>query len=272
MDEKIVKTGLEVANKTIELANKVYDDGLSKPTKVLGNGLSTCLSFLGAIISPKMYEYIQNAEYKKKEIDKRLANKYNTIPEEKRVEPRMHIMGPAVELLKYNLDENYIKDIFINIMSSEMNKEKQEKVLPSYIEIVRQLSKDDSQLLKSFYDLYKSKGKKQFLLDIIRAKQKNEEGYRELEKYVIGKASNKEGSIVTLHAIKLNPIIIDNLCRLELIKIYNESYIPNVNDYEIAFDSIKNNYSELEDYEIYYEKGILEITEYGMNFLNICFE
>lgn len=271
MDEEIAKTGLDVANKTIELANKVYDDGLSKPTKVLGNGLSTCLSFLGAIISPKMYEYIQNAEYKKKEIDKRLANKYNTIPEEKRVKPRMNIMGPAVELLKYNLDENYIKDIFINIMSSEMNEEKQDKVLPSYIEIVRQLSKNDSQLLKSFYDLYRSKGKRQFPLDIIKAKQKNEEGYRELEKYVIGKAS-KEGSVVTLHTIKLNPIIIDNLCRLELIKIHNESYIPNMNDYDMAFDSIKNNYSGLENYEIYYEKGILEITEYGINFLNICFE
>lgn len=49
----------------------------------------------------------------------------------------MNIMGPAVDILKYNLDEQHIKDIFVNIMSSEMNGEKQTKVLPSYIDIVR---------------------------------------------------------------------------------------------------------------------------------------
>lgn len=272
METEILKKGLEVADKTMELANKVYDDGLSKPTKAIGNGLTTCLNFLGAIVSPIIYEYIQNAEYKKKEIDKKLSNKYSSIPEDKRVEPRMNIMGPAVELLKYNLDENHIKDIFINIMCNEMNSEKQQKVLPSYIEIVRQLSKNDAQTLKSFYQLYKSKGSSQFILDIIRAKPNAEKhGYIELDKYVIGNAS-KKNNITSLHTIRLDPIVIDNLCRLELIKIYDEKYIPDIEDYEIGFNSIKNQYNNLKNYLIYYEKGIVQLTEYGINFLNICFE
>lgn len=272
MKDEILKKGLDVADKTLELANKVYDDGLSKPTKVIGNGLSMCLNFLGSIVSPVMYEYIQNAEYKKKEIDIKLSNKYNSIPEDKRVNPRMNIMGPAVELLKYNLDENHIKDIFVNIMSNEMNSEKQEKVLPSYIEIVRQLSKKDALILKSLYELYKSKGKFQFVLDIIRVRPNDEkQGYIDLDKYIIGNASKKD-NIVALHTIKLDPIVIDNLSRLELIKINDNSYIPGVDDYEIGFNSIKNQYANLENYNIYYEKGIVQLTDYGLNFLNICFE
>lgn len=70
MKDEIIEKGLDVSNKTIDLAKKVYDDGLSKPTKVIGNGLSVCLSFLGTMVSPVIYEYIQNAEYKKEDIDK----------------------------------------------------------------------------------------------------------------------------------------------------------------------------------------------------------
>lgn len=272
MKEKIIEKGLDVANKTMDLANKVYDDGLSKPVKVIGNGLSICLNFLGATVSPMMYEYIQNAEYKKKEIDKKLEKKYNLIPEEKRTDPRMNIMGPAVDLLKYNLDEEHIKDIFVNIMTNEMNSDKQGKVLPSYIEIAKQLSKKDAQTLKSLYDLYKSKNKFQFPVDIIRIKpEKLNNGYIDFDKYIVGNA-NKNGSIISLHTIKLDPIVIDNLCRLEIIKLSDDKYIPDIDDYEIAFNSIKNNYSKVEKYELYYEKGICELTQYGLNFLSICFE
>lgn len=272
MTEKIIEKGLDATNKTLDLTNKVYDDGLSKPVKTISNGLNLCLSFLGAIVSPKMYEYIQSAEYRKREIDKKLSQKYATIPEENRIDPRMKIMGPAVELLKYNLDEEHIKEIFINVMTSEMNSEKQDRVLPSYIDIARQLSKKDAQTLKSIYQLFNKNKNQQFILDIIRAKPKDTKvGYVDLDKYIIGYA-NKNGSVVSLHTIKLDSIVIDNLKRLEIIKIYEDKYIPDKDDYEIGFDSIKNQYSNLGDFEVFYEKGILEITDYGMNFLSICFE
>lgn len=269
MESEVLKKGLDVADKTIGLVNKVYDDGLSKPTKALGNGLSMCLGFLGSMVSPMMYEYIQNAEYKKKEVDRKLAAKYNLIPEDKRVEPRMNIMGPAVDVLKYNLDEEYIKEIFVNIMCSEMNTEKQDKVLPSYIDIVRQLSKNDAQMLKSIFELFKKNGKQQLVLDIVRARPNNSEyGYFDLDKYVI----DYDERYGTLHTIKLDPVVIDNLSRLEIIKIDEVKYITDKDDYEIGFNYIKNIYSNFEDFKVFYEKGILELTNYGINFLSVCFE
>lgn len=271
MKDEIIDKGLDVANKAVSLATKIYDDGLSKPTKTISNGLNMCLNFLGATFSPMMYEYIQNAEYKKKQIDQKLHDKYIKIPENKRTNPRMNILGPAVEVLKYNLDEKYIKDIFVNIMTNEMNIEKQGKVLPSYIEIVKQLSREDTQMLCSLYELYKSKGKHVFPLDIIRAKPLDLKGYIELDKYVIGHATKKENTVF-MHTIKLNPIVIDNLSRLEIVKLYDEHFIPENDDYEVAYESLKKQYVDIKDYEISYEKGIFEITEYGKNFIEVCFE
>lgn len=40
----------------------------------------------------------------------------------------------------------------------------------------------------------------------------------------------------------------------------------------IKFEYIKNKYSDLENFELYYEKGLIELNEYGLNFINICFE
>ena len=37
MEQKTLEKGIEVANKAVDLANKIYDDGLSKPVKIFGN-------------------------------------------------------------------------------------------------------------------------------------------------------------------------------------------------------------------------------------------
>ena len=264
---------LEIAKEVAkEITRDVYNDGLRESVKTVGNGLNMCLKFIGAKFSPMMYEYIQNAEYQKKEIDRKLQEKYETIPENKRVEPRLSIMGPSVDLLKYNLDQEYIKNFFVNIMCSEMNSEKQQNVLPSYVEIVKQLSKKDCQFLTKIYNLYKDKNSRTLPLDIIRAISKdNKSAYIELDKYLVNHAS-MDDNIVKLSTIMLDPITIDNLSRLEIIKIRVNTYIPNINDYDISFNSIKHNYEKIGQYDITNVKSIFEITEFGLNFLNICFE
>lgn len=270
MEEKILEKSLDVANKTMDLANKVYDDGFSKPVKTIGNGLSMCLSFLGATVSPVMYEYIQNAEYKKQEIDQKLSAKYAKIPEDKRIDPRMNILGPAVELLKYNLDEEYIKEMFVNIMCNEMNSDKQHKVLPSYIEIVRQLSKEDAKMIKTVYDMCKSGERTNLPLLVIRIQTDSTGGYIERDKYVIDYAYVRNNR-TCCHSILLNSIVVDNLCRLGLIKLYDDRFISEENVYELGFNVLKNKYTNTSGHTFYYQKGLFEITQFGKNFIDICF-
>ena len=137
------------------LINKIYEDGLSESVKVIGTGIATCLKFIGSSIEPTMYKYIKNAEYKKEQISIKLKEKYDKIKLEDRIDPRISILGPSVELLKYNLDENYIKEMIVNLLTSEMDSNSQSNVLPSYIDIIRQLSFEDALALEKIYNLYK---------------------------------------------------------------------------------------------------------------------
>lgn len=174
--------------------------------------------------------------------------------------------------MKYNLDENYIKDIFVNLLTSEMNKDTQKKVLPSYIEIVKQLSQDDAKQLKFLYDLYKTKQAKRFPLVILRGKfVDNPKVYLDIDNVIIASASSNNG-ISSLHTIKLNQLIADNLSRLLLIKVIDDKWLKYGNYYEIGFNSLKHEYKFDEKIEMYYDKGLIEITEYGLGFLEVCFE
>lgn len=270
MEKEIISKGLDVADKTIELATKVYDDGLSKPTKTISSGLNMCLEFLGSMVSPTMYEYIQNAEYKKKEIDKKLKKKYELIPNSKRTIPRMNILGPSVELLKYNLDEQHIKDIFINIMTSEMNSDTQEYVLPVYIEIVKQLSKDDAETLKIINKGYKREDITQFYLSTICLNLEKPKGtYKVLDKSLVVPYLTEEEKISFYETTQLKPIVIDNLSRLGLIIINEEKSLPEEEAYELTYKMITQ-YKDLDIFDIFQKKGTLELTELGKNFIEIC--
>lgn len=270
MKKEIISKGLDVADKTITLATKVYDDGLSNPTKTISNGLNMCLEFLGSMVSPTMYEYIQNAEYKKKEIDKKLAKKYESIPKEKRTIPRMNILGPSVELLKYNLDEQYIKDFFINIMTSEMNSDTQSRVLPAYIEIVKQLSQEDAKTLELINRGYTKENTTQFALSTICLNDDESKGtYTIIDKSIIISHLEDDGNLGFYDASKLKSIVIDNLSRLGLINIHEDKQVPDEDAYNLSFIMIKH-YEGYETQDIFQKKGTLELTELGKNFIEIC--
>lgn len=133
-----------------ETINNTYKDAIQPVAQKVGKGLVFCFEFLASTIKPYMYEKIEEAKYKCKEIDKKLEEKYNKTPVENRTMPRTCIIGPALDVLKYNLDEEHIKEIFINILTNEMDTRNQSKVLPAYINIVNQLSKLDAEFLKIF--------------------------------------------------------------------------------------------------------------------------
>lgn len=66
--------------------------------------------------------------------------------------------------------------------------------------------------------MYKTKDKLQFVLDIIRTKANDTQyGYIDLDKYIIGNA-NKKDKVVSFHTIKLDHLVLNNLCGLDPLK------------------------------------------------------
>lgn len=90
-----------------ETINNTYRDVVQPIAQKTGKGVAFCFEFLTNKIKPYMYEKVEEAKYKCKEIDKKLEKKYSKIPDENKTMPRTCIIGPALDVLKYNLDEEH---------------------------------------------------------------------------------------------------------------------------------------------------------------------
>lgn len=109
-NENIVKeTALSVAKET---AKDVYADTVQPTAKNVGGFFGTLSGFFNHVVMYPLKKL--NIRYEQKAIafEKEMEHKYNSIPEKERVEPQLHIVGPTMESLKYNImdDDLYVRD------------------------------------------------------------------------------------------------------------------------------------------------------------------
>lgn len=245
--------------------NELAKTGLLPVTKELGTMVGSVFGLINNTILVPIRMYNMYAEDKIERFSEELKAKTLSIPPENLVEASMNILGPTMEGLKYNLDEEHIKHMFINILTSDMNKDKKNFVLPSFVEIVKQLSRDDASFLKTIAELIRAGAGSTLALLNIEMKIKNG-GYVDVDKYIAIQYDNR------VDTIKLEPIIIDNLNRLGLIECVKGEYLFDKTVYEKSFELLKKEYGELpENIEgIDYDKNLFRITEFGNAFLNVC--
>ena len=78
-----------------------------------------------------------------------LKNNVEKIPEENLMPPPVNIVGPILDdVAKYYHDEEYLRELFSNLITSTMDKTQCVFVHPSYKSIIEQLSSFDATLLK----------------------------------------------------------------------------------------------------------------------------
>lgn len=260
---------VEIKADLTNVTEKIYSNTLEEPLKSTSNITSTVLDFFYNTVMYPMQKYNLYAKNKLKNYAEDLQNKAKEIPEKNLVNPRVNILGPAMEGLKYNLDEKYIKEMFTNILLSDMDNRKQNKVLPSYIEIIKQLSKEDAEflvLLKNFDENLCSIS--------LKVKEQNSEGYFPLDKYIIyGYNHNSISNSTTFNISKLNQLVIDNLIMHRLIEqkydVYYTSATSN-EQYTTLFNQVKNKYKLPSNQSLNYDKGLVRLTDFGKNFIDIC--
>lgn len=252
---------VEVKVDLTDVTKEAYSDTMHKPLNSSSSAITTVIDFFHNTVLYPMQKYNLYAHSKLTNYAKELENKAVNIPSENLVSPRVNILGPTIDGLKYNLDEDYIKEMFTNILITDMDITKQDKVLPAYIEIVKQLSKADAEMLKFF------KEKNIHYQPIIKLKFNMEKGG-----FIY--ASDNIGLIYNNEDIVLDAIILDNLSRLKLIELNFDEHRNDESIYETVFQQIKIRdefkISNPNIKELDYSKGLLRITSFGENFIDIC--
>lgn len=155
--------GEETFEKIVNIVHDVKDvakNTLDPASKNIGGIIGTFTGFFDKVVLYPLK--CLNAKFEQKAIafERKMQEKYNSIPEENKTDAPVNILGPVLESLKYNIDEEYMQDLFANLLADCMDKTKQNRVHPKYVSVISSMNELDAKIFNYIYRKYK----RQFIL------------------------------------------------------------------------------------------------------------
>ncbi|MCI8965569.1 MAG: DUF4393 domain-containing protein [Clostridia bacterium] len=259
---------LNIKSETLDKGIDLIADSTKETRSILDNktagGLRKLLELLKSTnIGIKMDTYIAERPYKLEKAMKKMKEKYDKIPDENKVEPSSYIALKGIQELNYCLDEEHLKEMFSNLLVSDMDSRNKNKVLPSFIEIIKQLNKADAE----FLTLLNENGNNFYSIELL-LHTNNTDGYSRIGQFAI---FNFPKDSTAFTEITLDEIVLNNLERLGLIKVrYDEWYTENIQKYDTLFNNLKSRVVIPENKTLDYSKGLVKLTKLGEVFTDIC--
>ena len=103
-------------------------------------------SLIHSIAEKKRVKHAMDVEVYKKKLEQEVLS----IPPEHLVEPPLNILGPALEASKYYIEEESLRSMFAKLVASSMDDRKVDNVHPAFIEVIKQLSPLEAEIICSF--------------------------------------------------------------------------------------------------------------------------
>ena len=123
-----------------------------KPTQNMGTTLADIWYLVFGGISHAADKRRLKYSYALQEFENELKEKISKIPEDKRVEPDIQVVAPALEAAKYCVEKQELRHMFSTLISNSLNKELSNKDHPLYINIIKSITTFDAKLLLNFFD------------------------------------------------------------------------------------------------------------------------
>ena len=161
--------------------------------------------------------------------------------------------------------------MYINLISKEIDTRTHDKVLLAFPDIIKQLSVYDENLIKNLNTISKERKTDRISICFIKERAFQNlnllNGSVELDILLVDNKGKGENRIVIPDMVSL-----DNLIRLRIIEINRERYLVKDEDkIRDVFSYYKNEYDTSNpDLELFCEPGILEITNFGRQFIDLC--
>lgn len=266
MDEEIIKKVVDIAHDTKEIAKNAIEPA----SKNIGGALGTFTGFFANVVLYPLK--CLNSKFERKAIafERKMQEKYNNIPEENRTDAPVNILGPVLESLKYNIDEEYMQELFANLLSNCMDKTKQRLVHPKYVNTISSMNEIDAKIFNYLYKTYQTKFIKAGRISI---KISNSDKVYvdalpawilvdDIENYSIFEISR---SLIRLSNLGLLDLMFDRTAGNEsaLNKIYNkQEVIERLNTYKRINPNV----------ELHGFNCIIFINDDGANFAQIVFK
>lgn len=255
-----------------------------KPTLSIGETLNDLMFLIFGDLHNKAemrrIRYAVGLEKFKQELESNI----NQIPAERLLEPNAQLVLSALDSAKYTVEEENLRKMFARLISKSMDSEYNNYVHPSFVTIIKEMSPLDAENIALFrYEKILPIANFKILLD-------NQGNQVNILKNIFLSNTNQDN-------LEIQGASISNLNRLGLLDV---QYIQRLSD-DAAYDIFYNNskyksfaeeiiqYNQMSDTEINnlegdlkrnaqrlrnakleIEKGMVELTELGKNFIKIC--
>ena len=150
MTDEVLEITKEVAK---VVAKDVYNDGLKGTVTQTGEIVESIVGLFNNVVFYPVKKANALFKYKLEDFKNDLETRLNSLPDDKIVEPDLMVAGPALESLKYTYDKEELRNMYLNLLVSSMNKDTKDKAHPSYVEIIRQLTPLDAKVFKRLNDV-----------------------------------------------------------------------------------------------------------------------
>lgn len=258
--------GKDILEQTKGVAVEVYKDAFKPSVQPIGIMLSYLPRTIRLAFS-RWEKWIVGGEESICLTAESLKDKLAQVPQEKLVEPEAYVAVPAMQQLLYCQDNEDLRNLYANLLSSSMNIDKKWQVHPSFVDIIKQITPDEAKIMNSIPDF-----KNNFMpLVDVQLFDKNSAGKGGHQLFV----TNFTDIGIDIIENKNNICTyIDNLVRLRLLEIPATYHLTDTNKYKpleehpVLQAMIPDVYKQV--YDISYKHKALQITNYGLLFKNVC--
>ena len=246
-----------------EVAKEVYNDVAHPVLSASGSVLAIIPQAIERALLP-VQQWVTEGQYKLQETKKLLEQKLQNTPPEQIVSPEAYVAVPALQAISYSMDNEELREMFANLLTSSMIVSKKNEVHPAFVEIIKQIAPDEARILRFVQQCNKEIP----LIDIILLSNISGGGYD----LIASNLSNLD-NFVNIECKNTIPSMLDNLERLKIIEICKDEYITNETLYE---DLKMHSYIQKiisKDYcgqKFDFKKKCLRLTEFGRSFCFIC--
>lgn len=261
---------LKDITKSIKVPAEIIKAVAEPPAQQIGQSISDLLYILAAPITKKRAKIEHDIELFKIQIQEEISE----IEPEKLVEPKLSVIGPALESSKFYMEEEIIRKMFAKLIASSANSDYQDCTLPAFVEVLKQLSSFDA---NNIVELKHLMGEDQASVSakIIAMKRGSDFGFSVVEIFI----PFLNIDITNVHYYSAS---VDNLIRLGLIQVQPKLEFKDMSRYEIIKDhqfipqleneleSVKETKEGYEDRYLYLEYGGWNFTTFGKMFIECC--
>lgn len=126
---------------------EAYDDLLHPAAAAFGQTLSYPFRAVNLLLSP-FQKWLIQGEARMEEMSRLVSEELKNVPQEKLTEPDPYVAVPAMQAFSYSMDCDELKKMYAKLLAKSIHIDEKDKVHPSYVEIIKQMSPLDARALE----------------------------------------------------------------------------------------------------------------------------